>query len=146
MSYGWLPGALAEIAEVAGLDAALKLAEARGGTEIYVPARAGDDHWLVATVGREAADVICRHFGIRPPTDRGDRGRDYRDSNRGVRVSLPLGPRGSIRKIRATVERMIGEGRSTNEIALACGYTSRGVEKRKARVRERANDRQGRLL
>lgn len=126
MSYAWLPQLLAEIAEVAGLDAALALAAKRGGTEIYVPRRASEDHWLTATVGIEAADKICRQWSAE-------------------RITLPLGPRGSAAKVRATVDRMIAEGRSTAEIALACGYTSRTVERRKRKARA-SDDRQGRLF
>jgi hypothetical protein len=126
--YSWLPQVLAEIAEVAGLDAALKLAEKRGGTEVYIPLSAADDHWLVELVGRDAADAICAYF------------------QHGVKVTLPAGPRGSLAKIRATAERMIAERRPTSEIALACGYTLRGVWKRKARLRERDDRRQGKLL
>lgn len=130
MSYAWLPKVLAEIAEAAGLDAALKLAEARGGTEIYVPGRAGDDHWLVATVGREAADAICRHFAT---------------GHGGCLIELPLGPRGSIAKLRARVDRMIAEGASASAIALACGFTERGVRKRRAKARD-DDGRQPKLL
>ena len=128
MSYSWLPKMLAEIAEVAGLDAALRLAEARGGTEIYVPATAGDDHWLTETVGREAADAICQHF---------------EGGGRGSRVLLPLGPKGSAARIRRKVDRMIADGKSEREIALATGYTGRGVRMRRAQARDR---KQGSLL
>jgi hypothetical protein len=130
MSFAWLPSVLAEIAEVAGLDAALKIAEKRGGTEIYIPASAGEDHWLVATVGREAADAICRHFST---------------GHGGVSVILPLGPGGSLATIRRTADRMIAEGRTIAEIALAVGYTARAVERRKAKLKGR-DDRQGKLF
>ncbi|MEC9342670.1 MAG: helix-turn-helix domain-containing protein [Pseudomonadota bacterium] len=129
MSYSWLPSVLAEIAEVAGLDAALKMAEARGGTEIYIPAAVGDDHWLTKTVGREAAERICEHFTGSGP---------------GCRLELPLGPAGSAAKIRAKVDRLIAQGKSEREIALATGYSGRGVRLRRANARER--EKQGRLL
>ncbi|MBX3527539.1 MAG: hypothetical protein KF904_15150, partial [Rhodoblastus sp.] len=57
-----LPPLLNEIAEVAGVVAAVAIAEARGGTRVHFPARAPDGHWLVALVGREAADELCAHF------------------------------------------------------------------------------------
>ena len=53
-----LPGILGEIADVAGIPAALAIADEVGGTRINIPARAGDDHWLVKTVGREAAETV----------------------------------------------------------------------------------------
>lgn len=61
--FSWLPGVLAEIAEVADIDAALRISQAKGGSRNYFPLRAADGHWLVELVGREAADKICAHFG-----------------------------------------------------------------------------------
>ncbi len=124
MSQVRLPKLLAEIAEVAGLDAALKLAAARGGTEIYVPRRASEDHWLAATVGMEAAERICRQWSAE-------------------RIMLPVG---TTAQARATVDRMIADGRSVTEIALACGWTTRGVERRRAKRRSGGDDRQGNLF
>lgn len=116
MSYSRLPKLLGEIAEVAGLDAALALAKKRGGTEIYVPPAPGDDHWLVQALGREAAEAICTIYGS-------------------TRQKVPLGPTGSIAEIRRTVDRMIAEGKSTREIALAAGYTERTIHRRRAKLR-----------
>lgn len=62
MNDDLLPGVLGEIADVAGIPAALAIADQVGGTRINIPARAKDDHWLVQTVGREAADQICDYF------------------------------------------------------------------------------------
>lgn len=64
MSYDWLPPLLAEIAEVAGLDAALALAEARGGSRITIPARPRPDHWFAQTVGMEAAEKIAAFYRV----------------------------------------------------------------------------------
>ena len=118
--HGWLPALLAEIAQVAGLEAALKLAETRGGTEIYVPADAPAGHWLADTVGAQAAKAICSHFTGAGP---------------GCRLELPTGPAGTMAQIRRKVDRMIAEGKSEREIALACGYTGRGVRMRRAKAR-----------
>ncbi|SFZ85984.1 Homeodomain-like domain-containing protein [Devosia enhydra] len=57
-----LPPVLAEIAAVAGVDAAWALARAKGGTTVFLPRRAGHRHWLTEIVGQEAADKICRHY------------------------------------------------------------------------------------
>ncbi|MDF1778757.1 MAG: hypothetical protein P1V13_22265 [Rhizobiaceae bacterium] len=116
----WLPALLAEIAEVAGLDAALRLAEMRGGTEIYVPAHAPAGHWLVEAVGAQAAAAICAHFTGSGP---------------GCRLEIPLGPAGTAAQIRRRVDKMINEGKSEREIALATGYTGRGVRMRRAKAR-----------
>lgn len=129
--YGFLPALLAEIAEVAGLEAALKLARARGGTEVHIPARPKPGHWLIEAVGDDAAKKLCAHFAVR-------RG--------GVTLMLPLGPTGSIAELRRKADRMIAEGRPNAEIARAVGYTTRAIERRKARLRERADPRQQKLL
>jgi len=60
-----LPTVLAEIADAAGIDAAIDLARAYGGQTVYVPSRPKPDHWLVDTVGREAAEKICDHYRVR---------------------------------------------------------------------------------
>jgi hypothetical protein len=78
-----LPELLAEIAEVAGLPAALAICDARGGQRVYFPARAPDGHWLVELVGRETADVLCAHFRS---TARG-----------GIELLVPMGPQKRIR-------------------------------------------------
>lgn len=130
MSHSWLPGVLAEIAEVAGLEAALAIADKRGGTKIYIPAHPSGDHWLVQTCGLAAAKKICTHF----------------TSGRGnIEIDLPLGPRGSLAKTRARVDEMIASGATALQIALAVGYTTRGVRKRKAKMRAADKD-QGRLF
>lgn len=82
MSYDWLPPLLAEIAEVAGLDAALAMADARGGSRITIPARPRPDHWLVQAVGVDAAKLIADHFRV---------------GNSGLIVELPVGPTGAAR-------------------------------------------------
>ena len=129
--HSWLPAVLAEIAEVAGLEAALALAGARGGTEIYVPPAVEPDHWLVEATGRAAAEAICRHFA---------------GNGHGCRLEIPLGPKGAAARLRRQVDRMIAAGKSEREIALATGYSGRGVRLRKARDRARRESDQGSLF
>jgi len=62
-----LPGLLGEIEEVAGRDAALKIARAYGGTTVYIPGRAYPDLWLSKCVGEETARRICDYFSIIGP-------------------------------------------------------------------------------
>ena len=59
-----LPGVLAEIAEIAGRDAAMELALKLGGEALYVPrpARLDPDHRLVVVVGVEASVRIAERF------------------------------------------------------------------------------------
>ncbi len=125
-----LPGVLADIADIAGEDAALAVAAARGGTQIYIPPSPDRDHWLSRLVGIQAAKAIADRLtcGVG-----------------GMRVELPLGPKGHAARVRAKVDRMIQDNRSERDIALATGYTIRGVRKRKAKLKPH-DDRQLPLL
>jgi len=87
-----LPALLSEIAEVvgealkdrkAGVEAALKLAQAKGGQRVHIPAQARADHWLAQTLGQRAADAICAHYRV------GEEG------ERGAELDIPLGAGGS---------------------------------------------------
>ncbi|MGR3484046.1 MAG: helix-turn-helix domain-containing protein [Paracoccaceae bacterium] len=103
MTKHWLPPLLNEIADVAGVDAAIALAKLRGGSRISIPKTASDDHWITVAVGREAADAICAHFSG---------GGDGR-----VQVDLPLGPTSAQAGIRRAIDAMLEEGRSADDIA-----------------------------
>jgi hypothetical protein len=125
-----LPGILAQIADIAGEDAALAVAAARGGTQVYIPPVPDREHWLARLVGHNAAKQIADRLtcGVG-----------------GMRVDLPLGPKGAAARLRAKVDRMIDENRSERDIALATGYTIRGVRRRRA-MRRPGDDRQLPLL
>jgi len=57
-----LPSPLADIAEVAGLDAAMKLSLERGGARFHIPVGGGDTE-LVRIVGEDAARRISARLG-----------------------------------------------------------------------------------
>ncbi|GAM04828.1 hypothetical protein [Novosphingobium sp. MBES04] len=122
-----LPGVLAQIADVAGEDAALAIAEARGGTQVYIPPVPGADHWLTKLIGREAARAVADELtcGVG-----------------GLRVDLPLGPTGHAAQMRARIDAMIQEGRSERDIALCTGYSTRTIRRRRARLGKDGDDRQ----
>lgn len=126
-----LPGILAEIAEVAGVEAALAIARVRGGTQIYVPPKPANDHWLCRLIGRDEAMAVCERLtcGVGP-----------------LRVDLPLGPVGQAAKIRARIDAMIVEQRSERDIALATGYTTRSIRRRVAKLGIKRDDAQMDLL
>lgn len=127
-----LPGALAEIAAVAGEDAALAVAAARGGTQVYIPPAPDRDHWLSRLVGHKAALAIADRLtcGIGS-----------------IRIDLPLGPKGQAARARAKVDRLIEQGElSERDIARATGYTIRGVRRRRAKLNAQPDDRQLPLL
>lgn len=126
-----LPQVLEDIARIAGEEAARRVAGAVGGTRVYIPPVPGPDHWLSKLLGQEAARLIADHFtaGIG-----------------GARVDIPLGDTGFMASQQAKVDAMIMAGRSERDIVLACGYTGRGVRKRKARLKGLRDSRQGDLF
>jgi hypothetical protein len=107
-----LPNVLAEIAEVAGVTAALQLSRARAGNTVYIPLPESltPDHWLVGIVGMEAATAIATRFSS-------------------DQISIPLagnGARGSVwRALRAA----ISEGRKTGEAARLVGVSDRTIRR-----------------
>lgn len=125
-----LPQVLADIARIAGEEAARRVAGAVGGTRVYIPPVPGADHWLSQLVGLEAARKIADHFGAGFP----------------ARIDIPLGDTGFIASQQARIDAMILAGRSERDIALACGYTDRGVRKRRARLKALRDSRQGDLF
>lgn len=126
-----LPELLAEIADVAGLPAALKIAKARGGARTHFPAQAPDGHWLVETVGREAADKLCRHFRTR------ERG--------GVELLVPIGPTGFYRCARLEFERLVAQDISVSDAARRVGVHLRTARYWRAKSHLRSK-RQGDLF
>jgi hypothetical protein len=120
-----LPGILAEIARVAGEDAALDIAAVRGGTQVYIPPVPPADHWLCQLIGEEQALAVCERLTC---------------GLAGRRVDLPTGPTGAVARIRAKVDAMLGEDRSDRDIALATGYTTRGIQMRRQKLGIRRND------
>ncbi|MFD2183594.1 hypothetical protein [Rhodoplanes azumiensis] len=121
-----LPGILAEIAEVAGVDTALAIAKAKGGRRASFPVQADDDHWLVKTVGREAADAICKHFRIMSASGR--------LSSCFSDVPIPKGYTAIIAVARARLEEALAEGKSASEAARISGMTERTVFRARARL------------
>jgi len=118
----FLPGVLGDIARAAGEEAALSIAQKFGGTRVYIPSKPRADHWLCGLVGEEAAQAIGDEL------TGGFIG--------GARIDLPIGPAGHQETARAKVDRMIKDGASERDIALASRYTTRGVRKRKAKLRD----------
>lgn len=131
-----LPGILQEISDVAGEDAAVAIARAVGGTRQYIPSRAGPNHWLVRTVGREKADKICRHFALETDTGRG----------LGNNFLIPLGPAGTTRGVRRQLAQALDKGVSTREAARVAGVHERTAWRMKAKLRNAADSDQGELF
>lgn len=104
--YDWLPGVLAQIASVAGVEAALAVARAKGGSRAYVPPRPGDNHWLVQTVGRAAADAIAAELV-------------------GATACNLLIPKGAGALMRRHFDKLRAEGVSVIDAARRCGAHER---------------------
>ena len=126
--YEWLPETLAEIAEVAGLEAALRLARAKGGTEIYIPAKLKPGHWLIEAVGAEAAEALRAHYAT------------------GCSIRLPVGPASTLAELRRVADDMIAKGRSNAEVALTVGYSERAIRYRRSQLGHHHDPRQKRLI
>ena len=120
----WLPAILRLVADEASLDDALKLARARGGTRLYVPANPTEA--VIREIGEPAARVLSLHY----PNET---------------ITIPLGPSGSANAARRVADQAIAEGDSVATAASKSGMTERGVYLRKAR-KIVADQRQRRLF
>lgn len=119
--FDGLPPLLCEIAEVAGIRAAIALAEARGGNRVYfpTPGALSDEHWLVKIVGGEAAMKICKHFS----------------PGHHVELELPLGPTGNRADVWRQLARLIKEGAPSGVITRRLRISRRTVVRHRARIR-----------
>lgn len=99
-----------ELVDVIGPTGAALLAAEKGGQRIYIPVSADDDHWLTMLLGRNVADTLCRHFC----------------HTRGMQIIVPIGDQSNRAQRRRTVEMMLDDGASINDIAsaLAISYTT----------------------
>ncbi|MGO4286871.1 helix-turn-helix domain-containing protein [Bosea sp. TAB14] len=123
-SWPELPPLLAEIAEVAGIDAALAIAEAKGGQQVFVVAHLRPDNWLIGAVGIEKARLISDHFC---------------SGRLRQKLTIPLGPVGSYQALRRRTNRALEEaasrGESANQMAATAGVTTRTVHRFRSRRR-----------
>ncbi|MEQ1671431.1 MAG: hypothetical protein ABL893_11275 [Hyphomicrobium sp.] len=116
-----LPELMVEIAEIAGVEAAITICDRYGGNRVYIPRYAPDHHWLVHCVGRVAADALCEHFA----------------SPSGIELELPTGARLNRTQRRARLEKLIADGYTSSEITRRLGVTRRCVSRAKADMTRR---------
>ena len=119
MSYSWLPPLLNTVADVAGLEAALALADARGGSRVSFPAKPPKGHWLIDCVGQSEAELICEHF---------------RGGNSGRAVDVPVGPVSAANVVRRQIDQMLRAKVSPDEIAMKLKVHRTTVFRRKANL------------
>lgn len=118
-SFDGLPEVLREIAAVAGLEAATRLAWARGGTIVKIPRRAGPRHWLVDCLGRKAADAICAHYCVQDADGR---------AIGGFRLQIPLAGTGTL----AQTRRRLAKDLESGELGVRAAARRNGVHERTA--------------
>lgn len=112
-----LPSRVAELVDVVGLAAALKLVELRGGGRLEVPKRVKAEHWLVEHIGLEAlAKLVAYYNGERIEIDRC------------FKVLLMIQER--------VIVAAHDNGASNWQLAKQYGYTERGIRKLRKRVEQ----------
>ncbi|SIS50119.1 hypothetical protein [Insolitispirillum peregrinum] len=115
-----LPALLAELADAIGLPAALAIAHNRGGQMVYIPQpdHLPDSHWLVETVGMDAARTVAAHLG-------------------GGCHLIPLGPTGTRATIKTAITDSLQRGLSITQIVAETGVSRRTVERHRATLRQK---------
>lgn len=120
-----LPFILAQVQEIAGLDAALQLARARGGRRMYCPATPTPE--LIIQIGEGAANALSQLY----PNEM---------------INVPLGPYGAAQAARRIADGAIRDGASLSEAARLSGLTERTILNRKQKLRSKISSAQGRLF
>ena len=122
---------LAELESAIGADATLSLIEAKGGTNIFIPATITPDHWLVDLLGLDAAAKLCEYFAVGAVNAHGDtvglRGGVYTIPNNKTRAR-------GLRYRQAVLTASLA-GRTVTEIALHLGIHIRNVKRWRAKLR-----------
>lgn len=119
-----LPGILADIADIAGNDAAYDVARSHGGTRVSIPPRATEGHWLTELLGFETADKICQGLATLDPDGK----------LRGVQNEIiPRGPASILTAARRRAQQALDEGKSAREAARIAGLHERTIWRMKAK-------------
>ncbi|MDD7908543.1 hypothetical protein PUV47_01330 [Pseudovibrio exalbescens] len=121
-----LPQVLQEICEVAGLEAAIRIARRYGGSRMSIPAYPKGDHWLVETVGENAARKICDHYRIINGSDRAA----------GIYLDIPLGPAGMRALSHQRIRAYLADGLSADEVARRVGVHRQTVLRQAQKLRD----------
>lgn len=122
----YLTGVLFEIAAVAGMDAAMAVARAKGGVKAYFPARPKEGHWLVDAVGMEAARTICTALV---------------SGRSGLEIDVPIGPAGSRDSARQVIETAYAGGMQAKDVVRLTGVSERTVRRHFAKLKAASRQR-----
>lgn len=127
-----LPGILAEIADLVGVEAALKVAQSHGGTRVTIPPKAQEGHWLTDLLGLEAANQICEGLAV---IDADGRLTGLQN------CVIPRGSASLIKTARQKAAAALASGKSAREAARISGLHERTIWRMKSE-----DSRQGRLF
>lgn len=109
-----LPGIAGEIEAVIGLERTAMLLKRRGGTEVNIPVRARGSK-LAEIIGVDATDAMIKAFGS-------------------AKITLPCGHMRGAGARRAEAMKMLRQGASLSQVALACDLHSRTVSNYRAQI------------
>ncbi len=123
----YLPGVLALIADEISLDLAVRLAELKGGREIYIPKNPGPETSLARMVGLENARLLFQTLG-------------------NGKLLVPAGNIGGQTGRRQRVAMLLDQGVSHSDIAAKVDVHLRTVERVAATLRDPDRENQGDLF
>jgi len=103
-----LPESMADLVDIIGLPAVLKLMDSLGGTEVWVPQRIPHNHPLVEAAGPEAAQTLCEYMA-------------------GERFKVPRGRAFKMEVRNRAIRRERQEGAKLADLALRYELTDRQV-------------------
>ena len=114
-----LPGSLQEIADVIGLAAAIKLAEQKGGQQVFIPNKLSETHWLIGLMGEDKARDLVAYF----------------THETGTHILIPKAEVLRRAKKAEMVAALLAEGHSANTIAERTQLTRRQIFRKKSQLR-----------
>ncbi|MFC4214007.1 helix-turn-helix domain-containing protein [Pseudophaeobacter arcticus] len=120
----YLPGVLAFIADEISDKLAVRLAELKGGREVYIPKNPGPETSLAKLVGLENARLLYEHLGS-------------------GKLLVPAGNIGGQTGRRQRVAMLLDQGLSHSEIAAEVDVHLRTVERVAASLRDPESKNQG---
>lgn len=105
----YLPQLLQDLADIIGLDAALKLVKAFPGVSIYIPAHPHPDHFIAEIIGFDALCALSKVYTQET-------------------LRLPKLDAAERQIKHQVVAEMLDRNCSTRTVALATGYSARRIE------------------
>jgi DNA-binding CsgD family transcriptional regulator len=114
----FLPDILFAVSERFGVERAMALATAHGGTYIYLPKEASEDHRLAASLGIDLLSFLIERHGS-------------------GELLIPLGPTSGLRAQQRFIVGMLRQGFTAEKIAGMAKCHVRTVHLHRAKLRQR---------